>query len=64
MDDAACPPFYAESTGIKGRITRWQDIRRTHRRGPAARPDGRVVDMDDDGADPQGDGPRRRQGHY
>jgi vanillate O-demethylase monooxygenase subunit len=26
MDDAACPPFYSESTGIKGRITRWQDI--------------------------------------
>jgi phenylpropionate dioxygenase-like ring-hydroxylating dioxygenase large terminal subunit len=26
MDDAACPPFYAESTGIRGRITRWQDI--------------------------------------
>ncbi|OXM65158.1 MULTISPECIES: aromatic ring-hydroxylating dioxygenase subunit alpha [Amycolatopsis] len=26
MDDAACPPFYAESTGIDGRITRWQDI--------------------------------------
>ncbi|MFC7307053.1 Rieske 2Fe-2S domain-containing protein [Streptomyces monticola] len=26
MDDAACPPFYAESTGIEGRITRWQDI--------------------------------------
>lgn len=26
MDDAACPPFYAESTGITGRITRWQDI--------------------------------------
>jgi vanillate O-demethylase monooxygenase subunit len=26
MADAACPPFYAESTGIKGRITRWQDI--------------------------------------
>ncbi|MEU6082461.1 aromatic ring-hydroxylating dioxygenase subunit alpha [Streptomyces sp. NPDC047108] len=25
-DDAACPPFYAESTGITGRITRWQDI--------------------------------------
>jgi vanillate O-demethylase monooxygenase subunit len=24
--DAECPPFYAESTGIKGRITRWQDI--------------------------------------
>jgi phenylpropionate dioxygenase-like ring-hydroxylating dioxygenase large terminal subunit len=26
MADAACPPFYAESTGINGRITRWQDI--------------------------------------
>jgi phenylpropionate dioxygenase-like ring-hydroxylating dioxygenase large terminal subunit len=26
MDDAACPPFYANSTGIQGRITRWQDI--------------------------------------
>lgn len=26
MDDAACPPFYAHSTGIKGRIARWQDI--------------------------------------
>ena len=26
MDDAACPPFYATSTGIQGRITRWQDI--------------------------------------
>jgi phenylpropionate dioxygenase-like ring-hydroxylating dioxygenase large terminal subunit len=26
MDDAACPPFYSESTGIEGRITRWQDI--------------------------------------
>ena len=26
MDDAECPPFYAESTGIEGRITRWQDI--------------------------------------
>ncbi|MER7807512.1 aromatic ring-hydroxylating dioxygenase subunit alpha [Streptomyces sp900116325] len=26
MDDAACPPFYSESTGITGRITRWQDI--------------------------------------
>jgi phenylpropionate dioxygenase-like ring-hydroxylating dioxygenase large terminal subunit len=26
MDDAACPPFYAKSTGIAGRITRWQDI--------------------------------------
>ena len=26
MADAACPPFYAKSTGIQGRITRWQDI--------------------------------------
>ncbi|HEU5007960.1 MAG TPA: aromatic ring-hydroxylating dioxygenase subunit alpha [Jatrophihabitantaceae bacterium] len=26
MDDAACPPFYSESTGLSGRITRWQDI--------------------------------------
>jgi len=26
MADAACPPFYAESTGLRGRITRWQDI--------------------------------------
>ncbi|HET6500393.1 MAG TPA: aromatic ring-hydroxylating dioxygenase subunit alpha [Amycolatopsis sp.] len=26
MDDAACPSFYAKSTGIDGRITRWQDI--------------------------------------
>ena len=26
MDDAECPPFYARSTGIEGRITRWQDI--------------------------------------
>ncbi|NBE54840.1 aromatic ring-hydroxylating dioxygenase subunit alpha [Streptomyces boluensis] len=26
MDDAECPPFYAHSTGIEGRITRWQDI--------------------------------------
>jgi vanillate O-demethylase monooxygenase subunit len=26
MDDAQCPPFYANSTGITGRITRWQDI--------------------------------------
>ncbi|MBP0457389.1 aromatic ring-hydroxylating dioxygenase subunit alpha [Streptomyces montanisoli] len=26
MEDAVCPPFYAESTGITGRITRWQDI--------------------------------------
>jgi phenylpropionate dioxygenase-like ring-hydroxylating dioxygenase large terminal subunit len=26
MDDAECPSFYATSTGIQGRITRWQDI--------------------------------------
>ncbi|MGW5867177.1 Rieske 2Fe-2S domain-containing protein [Streptomyces sp. NPDC055239] len=26
MDDAECPPFYAKSTGIEGRISRWQDI--------------------------------------
>lgn len=26
MDDADCPPFYAKSTGIQGRIVRWQDI--------------------------------------
>jgi len=26
MEDAACPPFYSESTGIEGRIVRWQDI--------------------------------------
>jgi vanillate O-demethylase monooxygenase subunit len=26
MDDADCPPFYARSTGVQGRITRWQDI--------------------------------------
>jgi vanillate O-demethylase monooxygenase subunit len=26
MADAACPPFYANSTGLSGRITRWQDI--------------------------------------
>ncbi|TQS41130.1 aromatic ring-hydroxylating dioxygenase subunit alpha [Cryptosporangium phraense] len=26
MADAACPPFYANSTGLTGRITRWQDI--------------------------------------
>ncbi|NUR32231.1 MAG: aromatic ring-hydroxylating dioxygenase subunit alpha [Catenulispora sp.] len=26
MMDAACPPFYAKSTGIDGRITRLQDI--------------------------------------
>jgi phenylpropionate dioxygenase-like ring-hydroxylating dioxygenase large terminal subunit len=26
MDDAECPPFYAKSTGLTGRIARWQDI--------------------------------------
>jgi phenylpropionate dioxygenase-like ring-hydroxylating dioxygenase large terminal subunit len=29
MDDAECPPFYAKSTGLTGRITRWQDIEYT-----------------------------------
>ncbi|HTF54035.1 MAG TPA: aromatic ring-hydroxylating dioxygenase subunit alpha [Pseudonocardia sp.] len=29
MDDAECPPFYARSTGLSGRITRWQDIEYT-----------------------------------
>jgi vanillate O-demethylase monooxygenase subunit len=29
MDDAECPPFYAESTGLTGRISRWQDIEYT-----------------------------------
>jgi phenylpropionate dioxygenase-like ring-hydroxylating dioxygenase large terminal subunit len=26
MDDTECPSFYARSTGIEGRVTRWQDI--------------------------------------
>jgi phenylpropionate dioxygenase-like ring-hydroxylating dioxygenase large terminal subunit len=26
MTDVECPPFYANSTGIEGRIDRWQDI--------------------------------------
>jgi phenylpropionate dioxygenase-like ring-hydroxylating dioxygenase large terminal subunit len=26
MADAECPPFYANSTGIDGRIARWQDV--------------------------------------
>jgi vanillate O-demethylase monooxygenase subunit len=26
MADAACPPFYAETTGLTDRISRWQDI--------------------------------------
>jgi len=26
MKDVQCPPFYAQSTGIDGRIDRWQDI--------------------------------------
>ena len=26
MADAECPPFYSNSTGIQGRIARWQDI--------------------------------------
>jgi phenylpropionate dioxygenase-like ring-hydroxylating dioxygenase large terminal subunit len=29
MDDAECPPFYASSTGLTGRINRWQDIEYT-----------------------------------
>jgi len=29
MDDAECPPFYAKSTGLAGRIARWQDIEYT-----------------------------------
>jgi phenylpropionate dioxygenase-like ring-hydroxylating dioxygenase large terminal subunit len=29
MDDAECPPFYAKSTGLDGRIARWQDIEYT-----------------------------------
>ena len=26
MQDAECPPFYSKSSGISGRIDRWQDI--------------------------------------
>ena len=51
MDDAECPPFYAHSTGLSGRIARWQDIEYTppclyllHSRiapvGSVPRPDG------------------------
>ena len=29
MADAECPPFYSESTGLRGRISRWQDIEYT-----------------------------------
>jgi phenylpropionate dioxygenase-like ring-hydroxylating dioxygenase large terminal subunit len=29
MDDAECPPFYSRSTGLQGRISRWQDIEYT-----------------------------------
>ncbi len=29
MDDAECPPFYSRSTGLQGRIARWQDIEYT-----------------------------------
>ncbi len=29
MDNAECPPFYAKSTGLQGRIARWQDIEYT-----------------------------------
>jgi phenylpropionate dioxygenase-like ring-hydroxylating dioxygenase large terminal subunit len=51
MDDAECPPFYSRSTGLSGRISRWQDIEYTppclyllHSRiapvGSTPRPDG------------------------
>jgi vanillate O-demethylase monooxygenase subunit len=51
MADAECPPFYASSTGLSGRISRWQDIEYTppclytlHSRvapvGTTPRPDG------------------------
>lgn len=51
MDDAECPPFYSRSTGLTGRIARWQDIEYTppclyllHSRiapvGSVPRPDG------------------------
>ncbi|HEX4250122.1 MAG TPA: aromatic ring-hydroxylating dioxygenase subunit alpha [Pseudonocardia sp.] len=29
MADAECPPFYVHSTGLSGRISRWQDIEYT-----------------------------------
>lgn len=29
MHDAECPPFYSASTGLQGRISRWQDIEYT-----------------------------------
>ncbi|GAA2541764.1 aromatic ring-hydroxylating dioxygenase subunit alpha [Pseudonocardia hydrocarbonoxydans] len=29
MADAECPPFYSRSTGLTGRISRWQDIEYT-----------------------------------
>ncbi len=29
MADAECPPFYEKSTGLSGRISRWQDIEYT-----------------------------------
>ncbi|GAB3292131.1 aromatic ring-hydroxylating dioxygenase subunit alpha [Parasphingorhabdus pacifica] len=29
MNDTECPPFYAKSTGLQGRIARWQDIEYT-----------------------------------
>jgi phenylpropionate dioxygenase-like ring-hydroxylating dioxygenase large terminal subunit len=29
MNDADCPPFYSKSTGLQGRIARWQDIEYT-----------------------------------
>jgi len=54
MADAECPPFYAKSTGIQGRITRWQDIEFTppclYKLHSRIAPVG--VLPDDDGADP------------
>jgi vanillate O-demethylase monooxygenase subunit len=54
MADAACPPFYAKSTGIVGRITRWQDIEFTppclYRLHSRIAPAG--VLPNDDGSDP------------
>jgi vanillate O-demethylase monooxygenase subunit len=54
IDDAECPPFYAKSTGLLGRITRWQDIEFTppclYQLHSRIAPVGSVPDPD--GADP------------
>ncbi|MCK9894478.1 aromatic ring-hydroxylating dioxygenase subunit alpha [Frankia sp. AgB32] len=56
MADAGCPPFYARSTGITGRITRWQDIEFTppclYRLHSRVAPVGVVPNAD--GGDPDG----------